>query len=207
MKGRSIRLSMRVQVAALFAVMFVVAAVAVFALTSAAGAALHIAELPLSWRRSIAGVALLALAAADLLAVRRRTYCPLSWRRQTPRALMRRFPPRIVASLWGLDTGLAITTFRVSAATWAALVLTFLGFGTWWIGVCYGVAFVVPLMAVIWLGPVGNAAVAPDPLDPGLDRLLRSRPFAQVSSALLLCICALIVLAFALAVTELAMAR
>jgi hypothetical protein len=209
-KGQSIELRIRIQVPALFAVSFVGAAFSVFALATAAGTALHMLEVSLAWRHGIASTILLALAAVDLHAVRRKTYCPISWRRQTPRVLMRWYSPRVVAVLWGLDTGLAVTTFRVSAATWGALLLAFLGFGTWWIGLCYGVGFVVPLMVLLCVGPIGTASAAgPDPLDPGLHGLLASRPFAQVASALLLGAGAIAALAFALGVPgiDLAMAR
>jgi hypothetical protein len=208
-KGQLIPLRLRIQVTVCFAAAFIAASLAIFALAHASGAALGVAELPIAWRWTVAGMALLALAAVDLYAVRRKTYCPITLRRQTPRSLRLRFSPTVGASLWGLDTGLAVTTFRVSAATWAALLLTFLGFGTWWIGICYGIAFVVPLMGLLWIGPVGKASAAPDPLDPGLDRLISSRPFAQFASAVLMCAGALIVLAFGFAAagTGLAMTR
>src|SRR5262245_55669558 len=106
-----------------------------FALAHAIGAVLQVSQLPVTSRLGVAGVVLLALAVADVRSIRHKTYCPLSWRRQTPRALMRKYPPRLVALLWGLDTGVAVSTFRVSAATWGALVLAFLGFGTWWMGI------------------------------------------------------------------------
>jgi hypothetical protein len=187
---------MRIRVLALFCVAFVATAFVTFAVASAAGAALSARELPLPWRQAIAGAFLIALAGVDIYAARRKTYCPISWRRQTPRVLMRRFSPPVVALVWGLDTGFAVTTFRVSAATWGALFLTFLGFGPWWIGIGYGVAFVVPLACLIWMGRVGEAAAARDPLDPGLDKLLEMRSFAQLSAALLLGLSALIVPTF-----------
>jgi hypothetical protein len=193
-QGQWIPVRLRFEVGGLFAIAFIGAALAVFALAHLAGVALHVSELPVTWLLGVAGTVLLALAVADIRAVRNKTYCPISWRRQTPRGLMRQYSPRLVALLWGLDTGLAVTTFRVSAATWGALVLTFLGFGTWWIGIGYGVSFVVPLMAVIWMGPTGKASVAPDPLDPGLNDLLNHRPFAQIGCAVALCVSGVIVL-------------
>jgi hypothetical protein len=185
-KGRSIELSLRFQVATLFATAFVAAALAAFAFAHFIGLLLHVSEFPAAWRLSLAGIVLVALSAADVHAVRSKTYCPISLRRQTPRRLMRQYPARLVALLWGLDTGLAVTTFRVSAATWGALFLTFLGFGTWWVGVFYGISFIVPLMAFICWGPVGEASVQPEHIDPGLDRLIASRPFAQSIAACLL---------------------
>jgi hypothetical protein len=185
-KGRSIQLSLRLQVATLFATAFVVAALAAFAFAHYIGSLLNVSQFPAAWRLSLAGIVLVALAAADVHAVRRKTYCPISWRRQTPRQLMRQYPARLVALLWGLDTGLAVTTFRVSAATWGALFLTFLGFGTWWVGIVYGISFIVPLMTFICVGPVGKASAAPEHIDPGLDRLIASRPFAQSIAAFLL---------------------
>jgi hypothetical protein len=196
-QGRSIPLRLRFEVAIFFAAAFIAAALAVFVLANLVGTALHVSELPVAWRLSMAGIILLALAVTDIYAFRSKTYSPISWRRQTPRGLMRRYSPPLVALLWGADTGLAVTTFRVSAATWGALVLTFLGFGIWWIGICYGVSFVVPLMAFIWMGPTGKASIAPDFLDPGLNALLNRRPFVQISCAVLLCMSGVIVLASA----------
>lgn len=184
---------MRLRVLVLFVVAFIAAACAAFAVASVAGSALGVGALPVHWRQSIAGAFLLALAAVDLYAAKRRTYCPISWRRQTPRGLMHRFSAPVVALAWGLDTGLAVTTFRVSAATWGALLVTFLGFGPWWIGICYGVAFALPLACWIWMGPAGEAAAARDPLDPGLHKLLEMRSVAQLFGALLLGSSALIV--------------
>lgn len=62
---------------------------------------------------------------------------------------MARWPIPIVALVWGLDTGLAVTTFRVVTATWAVFVLLFLGLGANWTGLAYGLGFAVPCVAMI----------------------------------------------------------
>ena len=59
------------------------------------------------------------------------------------------------AFLWGIDTGTAVTTFRVSVATWAAFALAFLHVLPFWSGLIYGAAFFIPLVIVIAL-PVGS---------------------------------------------------
>jgi hypothetical protein len=66
--------------------------------------------------------------------------------RQTPRALMYKgFPLEFVSLMWGLDTGLAFTTFRVTGLTWVLFVAALLGFTPWWLGLVYGLSFGLPL--------------------------------------------------------------
>jgi hypothetical protein len=163
-----------------FAAAFVVSSSAVFALAFWLGASLPVADVSLGGRRIITAIGLLFLALTDLLAIKIRTYCPLGWRRQTPKVVMYKYPPVVTVGIWGLDTGLAVTTFRVAAITWGAFMLTFLGLSGWQIGLGYGVGFVLPLITVIlthlnrdmdWLF---------------LERLLKQRPVAQFGSAVLL---------------------
>lgn len=181
--------------ATLFAVAFVAGAVAAFGLVYSLGAVVDSREWSADFRSLSAGVVLVCLSLSDLYAFRKRTYSPLSLRRQTPRVAARRYRPEIVVLIWGLDTGLAATTFRVAAATWGAFILVFLGFGPWWTGFFYGVAFVLPLMLVIWASRVGRAAYSPVPVDPGLDRLAAARPIAQLASAALLAVSGLVMIA------------
>lgn len=54
--------------------------------------------------------------------------------------------------LWGVDLGTAISTYRVTAATWGALTLIFWGWCSPWIGLCYAAGFTVPLMFLMWTG-------------------------------------------------------
>ncbi|HMB54539.1 MAG TPA: hypothetical protein VKU40_14580 [Thermoanaerobaculia bacterium] len=185
MQGPSHSLNLRLRVSAAFAGAFLLAAVAIFALASALGHLLGLAGLPLAWRHALAAAALVALAAVDVASLRRASYCPLGWRRQTPRGLRYRHPPVRVAALWGLDTGLAFTTFRVAALTWGAFVLSLLGFAGWWLGLAYGLGFVIPTTWLLWSRRVGRAA-AQGGVDPGLESLLRRRPLIQFVSSLLL---------------------
>jgi hypothetical protein len=70
------------------------------------------------------------------------------FRRQTPERLLSIAPPSVVGLFWGLDTGLVFTTFRTSAASWAALACAFWGFLPWWAGTVYAASFVVPTIAL-----------------------------------------------------------
>jgi hypothetical protein len=133
---------------AAFAAAFVGAATLVFGVASFAGAGVR-ALVPTPWRAGTAAASLLALAVVDVLSVRARTYCVLGMKRQARQALIRRYSVAVVAAAWGFDTGLAVTTFRVSAVTWAAFALALLGFAPWWIGVAYGVALAVPMLVLL----------------------------------------------------------
>lgn len=157
-----------------------------FLVAHVVGNALGAARLPPHWRFGIAGGALLLLAAVDLLARAARTYCPLGWRRQTPRALLRRHRLTIAASLWGLDTGLVVTTFRVAAVSWGALCLTTLGLAPRWTGATYAVGFLAPFMVLLFRPALRRASTARTMADPGLESMLRLRGSMQGVSAGLL---------------------
>ncbi|QKW34523.1 hypothetical protein HUT06_11205 [Actinomadura sp. NAK00032] len=83
------------------------------------------------------------------------------WRRQTPQQYFYRLGPTRGAFLWGLDTGLVVTTFRVTSLTWAALAVTLLGLVPWWAGVAYAAGFVLPSAVFVLLVPPRS-----DPLGP-----------------------------------------
>jgi hypothetical protein len=99
---------------------------------------------------------------------------------------MRRHHMLVVASLWGLDTGLVITTFRVAAVTWGALYLAALGLSSPWAGVAYAGAFLLPFIALVVRPRLGRAAKAENAIDPGLEAMLRMRSGVQGVSAVLL---------------------
>jgi hypothetical protein len=122
----------------------------------------------------------------DVWASNNRAYCPVGLRRQTPRGLKYRHSMMMVASIWGFDTGLAITTFRVAAATWGAILLTVLGFSGWQTGIAYGIAFTIPLTVLMWTHRSGRLANTQTPGDPGLGELLGLSRTWQAKSALLL---------------------
>jgi hypothetical protein len=92
----------------------------------------------------------------------------------------------VVASIWGFDTGLAVTTFRVTAATWGALLLTVLGLSGWATGVAYGIAFAAPISVLMWTHRAGRIAEAVGPCDTGLAELLGMRQTWQIGSMIAL---------------------
>ncbi|MGI5286148.1 hypothetical protein ACQEVF_22810 [Nonomuraea polychroma] len=86
------------------------------------------------------------------------------WRRQTPRDHFYRFGPVRGALLWGLDTGLVVTTFRVTSLSWAALGVTLLGLVPWWAGLAYALGFTVPSFAMVAIVPPSKDPVEiPEP--------------------------------------------
>lgn len=157
-----------------------------FALVSLLGRVGGVGDVPIDWRIGIGAVGLLALAALDLRAITKSTYCPLSWRRQTPKSLVHRRSATLVASAWGFDTGLAVTTVRVAAITWGAILLAGLGLASWSAGLGYGLGFALPFVVLLWTHRVGRVARSPAPVDPGLESMLaRRRPLQALSAALL----------------------
>lgn len=54
----------------------------------------------------------------------------------------------IASYAWGVDTGLVVTTYRVSFCSWLLLLLALLGIAPPWAGVICGIFFAVPLVAV-----------------------------------------------------------
>ncbi|MBO2459000.1 hypothetical protein [Actinomadura violacea] len=92
-------------------------------------------------------------------------------RRQTPQAYFYRLGPARGAFLWGLDTGLVVTTFRVTSLTWGALAVTVLGLVPWWAGVAYAAGFLVPSAVLILLVPPRTGGDGPPEPVWLLDRL------------------------------------
>lgn len=167
-------------------VAFIAGATAVFALAYLLGSVLGVAGLPVHWRVGLGAAGLLMLAAVDVRASRKSTYCPLGWFRQTPKSLMYRRSVTIVAAVWGFDTGLAVTTVRVAAMTWGAILLVGLGLSAWFTGIGYGLGFALPFLALLWTHRVGRLARTPGPVDPGLKSMLAKRKAIQTFSAALL---------------------
>jgi hypothetical protein len=167
-------------------VAFVSGAFVVFALAYLLGNALGLADLPFDWRAGLAAAGLLTLATIDARATRKSTYCPLGWSRQTPKSLLRRRPMTMVAAVWGFDTGLAVTTVRVAAITWGAILMVGLGLSAWFTGLGYGLGFALPFLVLLWTHRVGRLARASGPVDPGLETMLAKRKAMQTFSAALL---------------------
>lgn len=124
---------------------FTVSAVTVVGAAHVTGAAFGIAHVPVDVRVWIALPLCAALAVLDVAAVRARSLCKITMRRQTPKNLIYRYGDRVGPLIWGLDTGLAVTTFRVAGATWAVLGLSLLNLVPWWLGLVYAMGFCVPV--------------------------------------------------------------
>jgi hypothetical protein len=176
----------RLQLTALFVAAFLAGAALTFFLVFLLGDTVQVQSLPLSLRRCVAAAGLVTLALVDVWARCNRTYCPIRWNRQTPRWLQRYHSMFVVASLWGFDTGLAVTTIRVAAVTWGAILLTLLGLSGWQTGLAYGLAFTIPITILMWTHRAGRLSDAQMPVDPGLGELLHKRPVWQTNSAALL---------------------
>jgi hypothetical protein len=174
----------RLQITALFAAAFLAGAVSIFFLVFLLGVTAHAQQLPLSLRRSLAAAGLIVLASLDVWARTHGTYCPMGWIRQTPRGLRLRRSSFVVASLWGFDIGLAVTTIRVTAATWGAILLTLLSLSGWQTGIAYGLAFTIPITILMWTHRAGRCSREPG--DGGLGELLKKRPLWQTNSAAIL---------------------
>jgi hypothetical protein len=160
-----------------FAASFVAGSVVTFAAAALAGFALRAAGVPMTWRMGAAAAVFLALAAVDVHAIRRKAYCPIGWRRQTPQRMGGRFGPMMNAAVWGFDTGIVVTTFRVAAITWAALSMAALGLSPWWTGLAYGLGFTLPMLVLL---------VTRTPDSQSLRRALGTRPLLQSCSAIAL---------------------
>jgi hypothetical protein len=131
----------------LFAGAFTVSSLVVFGIADAIGQ-VAVRAVPLAVRVAGVLVALLASMAIDIYTMVRNTWCPGTPRRQTPKMIYYRHGAHRAALAWGLDTGLVLTTYRVSSMSWALLLLGLIGVTPWWIGLAYAAGFVVPL----WLG-------------------------------------------------------
>lgn len=186
MQRPSDRLSFRIRTTLVLVAGVLGGAIVIFALISVLSGLLGVRDLPEDWRVGLAAAGLLALASLDVRAARRKTYCPLGWRRQTPKRLLQQRSATVVVAAWGLDLGLAITTIRVAALTWGVVLLSALGLSPVLVGVGYGLSFALPLFALIWTHRVGRTARAGRPSDPGLEAMLARRESLQMASAALL---------------------
>ncbi len=145
-----------------------------------------IAVVPTSMSETIVAFVATFAAALDIWAARRKRLSPAGLRRQTPKALLySTIHPRLAVLMWGIDTGTAISTFRVSATTWVVFLAATLGLAPVWIGVPYALSFALPLIAALsW--PLR------DPDSPGRGTLkLTSRLHANVQKVQYMCSAAL----------------
>jgi hypothetical protein len=127
-----------------FAVAFTVSSCVIFAVASGVGYPSHIL-LPGTIHLALVVAVLATALALDARSLRRKAMCPLTARRQTPKVVYYEHGPGRAAVVWGLDAGLVFTTFRMSAISWALLLLGVLGSAPWWTGLGYAAGFVVPL--------------------------------------------------------------
>ncbi|MFI6238388.1 hypothetical protein ACIBEF_00755 [Micromonospora sp. NPDC050795] len=98
-------------------------------------------------------VAALVAAFLDANAIRTDSFAP-GLQRQTSKELGHRenMPTWVAPMIWGLDTGLMWSTFRVSATTWVLLAAALLNVAPQWSGLVFGIAFVVPLSVAVLIG-------------------------------------------------------
>jgi hypothetical protein len=182
-QGSFVRLRRRIQLSVLFAATFTLGALATFRIASLVGALVRHSPAPYGGFPGVAaGLGLLSL--LDLLAVRRSGYCPLSLRRQTPKVLMRRHGMLVTAALWGFDLGTMVSTFRVTAAGWGALLLVVSGWVSPWGALLYAAGFTAPLLFLMWTGRLPGKG--PEHAWSSIERMLRRRKPAQWLSASLL---------------------
>jgi hypothetical protein len=165
---------------------FVLGALLTFGIAFFGGATLQASRLEHSWVYGIVGVAFLGLAVLDVVAIKKKTHCPLGWRRQAPKDLIRKYPIATVAAAWGFDAGLTFTTFRVAALTWGALLFAAFGLSVWWVGVGYGLGFAIPWLIMVCRQP-------PNPAKQ-IHAKFKMRGTAQLISAVLLLTSALVLL-------------
>ena len=166
---------------------FTLSSVAVFAAAGLGGAALRsLVSMPTD---VLLASALVACAGVDVLYPRIR---PTLFDRQTPRTLSGRFSIPVTGFLWGLDTGSVVSTIRASAASWAALALTFAGWGRWWTGFAYAAAFCIPLTLLVATYPLAGGRAgerswrrrSTESLVVGLSRTVRYVRYAAASLAI-----------------------
>lgn len=68
--------------------------------------------------------------------------------RQTPRSWGHRLTGPL---LWGIDTGISITTIRITPLSFAGILMVILGYGNKWIGLWYAAGFIGSLiLATTW---------------------------------------------------------
>ncbi len=95
---------------------------------------------------TFAGVVLL-LGTLDIWRILTGRYASTGLARQTPRRRPGRRPTMGIL-VWGLDTGVPLTTVRASSLPFIGIAGVALGFGTWWVGLAYSAGH---LGILIWL--------------------------------------------------------
>jgi hypothetical protein len=162
---------------------FTLSSFVVFGLAGAIGQTVA-RGLPATAREAAACVVLAAALLLDLDSLRRKTWCAVTLRRQTPKGILHQHGAARAATAWGLDTGLVFTTYRMSSISWAVLALGLAGVTPWWAGLGYAAGFLVPLT-------LGCTAA---PLVPGADGTIAiaSALTTRASVARVACVFALV---------------
>jgi hypothetical protein len=106
---------------------------------------------PQQWLLRATIVACLVGLVVDTRAIRRRGLS-VGLSRQTPKTLLRLGEHAWITPLvWGFDTGLVWTTYRVSFCSWLLLLMASAGFAPPWAGAVCGLSFAGPLLAAVLL--------------------------------------------------------
>jgi hypothetical protein len=193
-QGPTYGVALRIRASLALGIAFVSSATAVFGIVYLLGRLMRVGDIPVDWRIGLGAAGLLTLAAIDVRAIAKSKYCPLSWRRQTPKSLMYRRSASFVAFAWGFDTGLVFTTVRVAAITWGAVLLAALGLSSWFAGLGYGLGFALPFVILLWTHRVGRVARSHGNADPGLESMLsRRKPIQAISATLLTAAAAILI--------------
>jgi hypothetical protein len=114
---------------------------------------LALANIPLDVRVGVCAVAAVVGVVLDIRAVVLRRFS-VGPSRQTPKQLMHRANRHqwLIPLLWGVDTGLLVTTYRVSFASWVLLLSALFVVAPPWAGLAYGVSFAAPLTLSMLVG-------------------------------------------------------
>lgn len=110
------------------------------------------------YRGVLAGIGALILYVGDLAAIGGNRLYPFGARRQTAKALMQRgHGDRFVGLVYGVDAGLAVTTYRVTSGIWVLLLFVALKVTGAYVILAYSAGFVIGLTLVtVW--PVNEVA-------------------------------------------------
>jgi hypothetical protein len=169
------------------AIAFTISAGTVFALLAYLGVILHLHG---SFFRFALVPALLGCVMIDLAYPRVR--CSLI-RRQTPEQLDGQLPFLVNGLLWGFDTGTIVSTFRASAASWAAILLVAAGWAPRWSGLVYGGTFGTILLVAASLDLMGSrlATVSSERVLASVRAIARPVRWASAALALVAALAAL----------------
>ena len=143
---------------------FVPAALASFAAARFVGMATGVEDIPRVVRCCLAGLAFVVAIVVDIRAVFRGAHCSAGLSRQTRKAYLDAHGLLLGPFMWGLDTGLAFTTVRVSAATWGLFVAAILTLTPSWCGIAYGLAFSASVYLVTVIPAWRSQSPDPEPM-------------------------------------------